>query len=460
MGRGWVVVIRALGLAMVWQAQAQTLERVWSPPRFGSYHSMQLTNRPPTPFLPPLPSEVAVYRALGAGIPTNRYYYDDRQIDYAAVVEARSLVERLRSLERVTLGEDIGGDSEAAASQPSYGSNDLWLEMVSMTCPFAGYDDGVASVTVHRPAADTNNIYRLSLITNLTAPFTWEPKQLARPGQTNVLVDNLPETQGFLRLESSALRAGFRDEFLEPNDDDCQGQVDGDAPPLLTNLLAEIGFRINFAGTTYTNLYVNNNGNVTFAGPLTAYTPVILTNLGRDIIAPFWADVDTRATGFNDPFGFGAVSYGTTVIDGHLAFGVNWIDVGYYGRENDHTNSFQLVLMNRSDVASGDFDMEFNYGEVQWEAGDVSGGWGGLWLGLPDRNGDPGRSAAAGYASTNNVATTNRLGFEMFGSGFGRAFLDSNKTNGLIHNSFNSTVLGRYVFQFRDGFPLSEPIHP
>src|SRR5690242_15636854 len=52
---------------------------------------------------------------------------------------------------------------------------------------------------------------------------------------------------------------------------------------------------INFFGQTFNNVYVNNNGNVTFGASLSQYTPNgLATGVGVPIIAPFFADVDTR----------------------------------------------------------------------------------------------------------------------------------------------------------------------
>jgi len=100
-----------------------------------------------------------------------------------------------------------------------------------------------------------------------------------------------------------------------------------------------------------------------------------------------------------------------------------------------------LVLIDRSDRTNGDFDLEFNYSQIQWETGDVSGGSDGLG----------GSSARAGYASTNSST------FEINGSGVNGAFLDTNMVTGLIYTNFNSTVPGRYVFQFHNGVPLRTP---
>ena len=54
------------------------------------------------------------------------------------------------------------------------------------------------------------------------------------------------------------------------------------------------------------------------------YTPHSLINLGIRIIAPYWADVDTRNTNSD------VVKYGTGMVDGHNAFGVDWVNVGYF----------------------------------------------------------------------------------------------------------------------------------
>src|SRR6185503_9968860 len=127
-----------------------------------------------------------------------------------------------------------------------------------------------------------------------------------------------------------------------------------------------LGFSINFYGASYSQAYLNNNGNLTFDAPLGRFTPFALTNSNTRMIAAFFADVDTRAGN--------TVTFGNDTIDGHLAFGVNWIDVGYYSMNIDKVNQFQLILIDRSDRRAGDFDIEFNYDRIAWETGDASGG--------------------------------------------------------------------------------------
>jgi len=335
-------------------------------------------------------------------------------------------------------GGTNGIGSFSSNIQPQvFTTNDLWLQITGTTNTGTAL---TAHLVIHSPWNVTNGVYGLYFKTNLAVPDNWTWLLRNVPGQTNLLVTNLPPMQGFFRLgDPTAIRDGFNQQSLGPNDDDCYIVNGFYADYLITNLLATIGFPINFFGTSYTNLYVNNNGNLTFDTYLSAYTPEALINLVTDVtanvtnvIAPFWADVDTRNSNS------GVVTYGTNTVDGRTAFGVNWIDVGYYYKMADKTNSFQLVLIDRSDRTNGDFDLEFNYAKIQWEAGQVSGGY----------------SARAGYASTSG--STNST-FELNGSGTNGAFLDTNTVTGLIYTNFNSTVPGRYVFQFHNGVPLGTP---
>jgi hypothetical protein len=193
-----------------------------------------------------------------------------------------------------------------------------------------------------------------------------------------------------------------------------------------------IGFDVNFFGNTYNQLWVNNNGNVTFDQGLSEFTPFgLTTNTTHPIIAAFFADVDTRGAGS------GLTQYGQGTVDGHTAFGVDYINVGYFGSHTDKLNSFQLLLIDRSDTGAGNFDIEFNYDQTQWETGDASGGSGGLG----------GSSARVGYS---NGSGNPGSFFELAGSGINGAFLDGGP-NALISHSLNSDVSGRYIFQARNG---------
>jgi Subtilase family/Nidogen-like len=190
-------------------------------------------------------------------------------------------------------------------------------------------------------------------------------------------------------------------------------------------------FTLNFFGNLYAEAYVNNNGNITFEQPMSTYTPFSITSDVPPMIAPFFADVDTRGSGSQ------LVTYGATTYGGRPAFCVDWVDVGYFNSHSDKTNSFQLLLVDRSNLGVGDFDIVMNYDQVGWETGDASNG----------HNGFGGTPAAAGYSAGDGEAAHF---FTFPGSITAGAFLDDN-ADGLIHRSRGSQQAGRYLFPIRNG---------
>jgi hypothetical protein len=233
-----------------------------------------------------------------------------------------------------------------------------------------------------------------------------------------------------LLLTAGAVRSGFDANQLWRNDDSFTGPVTHGLG-VLNSATGNLDLVFGGANRAFPSFWVNNNGNITLDGGMSTYTPFSIISGNKPIIAPFFADVDTRPAGSN------IVSYGTGTVDGRAAYGINYVDVGYYSYGTDKLNSFQLVLVDRSDVGGGDFDIEFNYDQIQWETGGASGGSGGLG----------GSSARAGYS--------NGLGlyYELPGSGINGAFLDGGP-NALTNGSFNSSVLGRYIFHVRNGFAI------
>ncbi|MFA5983750.1 MAG: nidogen-like domain-containing protein [Methylococcaceae bacterium] len=218
-------------------------------------------------------------------------------------------------------------------------------------------------------------------------------------------------------LATNAIRSGFDSNTLAANDDRSSG-------------LVPLGFSINFFGNGFNQGYVNNNGNMTFDSPLGTFTPFGLTATQRQIIAPFFADVDTRVDGSNP------VTYGQGTVGSRPAFAVNWINVACFSTVNGGYNTFQMVLIDRSDIGAGDFDIEFNYGSIVWETGRASGG---------DATCQGGNPVRIGYSNGSSNS------FELSGSGVSGTFLDSNTVTGLIYNSRNSLQDGRYLFEVRNG---------
>jgi hypothetical protein len=228
-------------------------------------------------------------------------------------------------------------------------------------------------------------------------------------------------------VQAQAIRTndGFNTTSRMPNDNGFDGPI-------------EIGFGINFYGHMTRTVFVNNNGNVTLGAGLREYSPEPLDAVVRRIpqlgaiFAPYWADVDTRGPGSD------VVRYGPDTVDGHAAFGFNYINVGYYSAHDNKLNSFQLVLIDRSDDKSpGDFDFELNFNQVQWETGDASGGFDGLG----------GDSARIGF-SAGDIGST----FQIPGGGIPGSYLDTNPDTGVIYwCNIQGNLFGSYVFQVRDG---------
>jgi len=152
---------------------------------------------------------------------------------------------------------------------------------------------------------------------------------------------------------------GCQSTSLPRNDDGSSSQV-------------QLPFTLNFFGSNYNSLYVNNNGNVTFNSSLGSYTPFGLGQdyQGQPIIAPFFADVDTR--GANS----GLVYYNTSIANETI---ITWDHVGYYSANDDKLNTFQLVVRGPDFVIpQGEGQIGFFWTDMQWETGDASGGSGGF----------------------------------------------------------------------------------
>jgi MYXO-CTERM domain-containing protein len=146
-----------------------------------------------------------------------------------------------------------------------------------------------------------------------------------------------------------------------------------------SSALIDIGMDFCFYEQHHTSLYINNNGNITFDGPVSTFSSVGFPNTFRPMIAPFWADVDTRA---------GATSTSTNLVwhksidtnnDGSPdQFVVTWDGVGFYYQNNSLLNTFQLILSSNENGFGTGLNAAFSYGSMNWTTGDASNGSGGF----------------------------------------------------------------------------------
>lgn len=211
---------------------------------------------------------------------------------------------------------------------------------------------------------------------------------------------------------------GFGEFSLSRNDDGSSAPID------IRPIFGAAG--LNFFGTNYTTLFVNNNGNITFGGSLSSYTPSpIGVGLGIPIIAPYWMDIDTRNTAGLPLVSPGGTSQGTNLvyydldITGHI-FTATWDDVGYYSNHNTPSNAFQVQLI---DQGGGNFDIIFIYENIERATADLAG------------------IARAGYSPGGGRPG----GFELPGSGNVNAILQVDTNNG------NTGTPGYWAFQVRGG---------
>lgn len=132
----------------------------------------------------------------------------------------------------------------------------------------------------------------------------------------------------------------------------------------------QINLPFNFClfGSSYSTIYINNNGNISFGAPYGTFSPVVFPNNQFIMVAPFWADVDTRNN-------LGNVRYKITPT----ALYVNWVNVGYYNTQGDKRNTFSVILTNNNDASIGvGNNVAFCYKDMQWTTGSASGGSGGF----------------------------------------------------------------------------------
>ena len=128
-------------------------------------------------------------------------------------------------------------------------------------------------------------------------------------------------------------------------------------------------FSFCFYGTSYSSIYINNNGIISFDAPYSTFSADSFPSTNFKVIAPFWADVDTRG------LLSGVVYYKLTAT----ALIIQWDHVGYFGIHDDLLNTFQLIITDGVDpMLDAGKNVSFCYQDMQWTTGDASGGTNGF----------------------------------------------------------------------------------
>ena len=147
---------------------------------------------------PPMPTNIRNVPLwdLGDGV----YLLDDLQVNYSQPVKSKTTVRSGGGMQAMDLSPpDDGGDTNDEGGFTNnfqahiYTTNDLWLQIIACT-------NHTASLVIHPPWNVTNGVYDLHYCTNLDAPIAWQWLLRTEPGQTNLVVANATDAQGFYRL--------------------------------------------------------------------------------------------------------------------------------------------------------------------------------------------------------------------------------------------------------------------
>ncbi len=180
------------------------------------------------------------------------------------------------------------------------------------------------------------------------------------PGATTLCIP-LDGTFTVVRMDASTGGNGQADPL-----DPCQRNDDD------SSLSIPLQFNFDFYGSTFTDVFINNNGNVSFGAPFSTFTSTGFPVNGFPMLAPFWADVDTRDA-VNDRSG---VVYFKSEPN---RFTVIWEHVGYFAAQFDKLNTFELIMTDGTDPLVGiGNNVGFCYDDMQWTTGSASGGSGGF----------------------------------------------------------------------------------
>lgn len=128
--------------------------------------------------------------------------------------------------------------------------------------------------------------------------------------------------------------------------------------------IEDLGFSFSFCGSSYSSVYINTNGNLSFLDSVATYDPLGFP-YEVPMVAPFWADVDTR----NEECG----QIWFKLFPNHLI--VTWEEVGWYDMKCVPTNSFQVIISDGTAPIIGlGNNIQFRYGAMEWTTGEASGG--------------------------------------------------------------------------------------
>lgn len=182
----------------------------------------------------------------------------------------------------------------------------------------------------------------------------------------------------------------YKDFVITPKAQGCGGYFDPPGTSLAVTspddgwLVASpllLPFTFCFFGDNYTQVWMNNNGNISFTSGISAYSSNAFPSAGNEMIAAYWADFDLSGTG----------TMHATITPTAAIF--NWVETGYFSGQTDKINTCQIVITDGTDPLVVGGNCAIHYDDMQWTTGSASGGTGGFG----------GTPATAGANRGNNI---------------------------------------------------------
>ncbi len=208
-------------------------------------------------------------------------------------------------------------------------------------------------------------------------------------------------------------------------------------------------FSLNIGGTSYSSMFVHENGIVSFGAPITDGPATPLSSFTVPVFAPFFAD--------GAPANATSIRYGWTdpSVGFPNSFWVTWDEFVADGSTTGLANIFQLGVV---DLGGGDFDLIFNYETIAWDD-PVIGAQAGLSLGLAGAFTLAGAGVPGAYLGSDDTSS----GVSVCTSPSPATALACNNYNdgsqavGGIDANTGQPSNGYYLFKFRNGILTNPP---
>jgi gliding motility-associated-like protein len=213
----------------------------------------------------------------------------------------------------------------------------------------------------------SDSIYRQKKIFNTL-------KSNERPQIHECFAEKFQDSECILKQSKASGCNGFESN-IGPAYNITWNKDDGSAPVI------NLPFTFCFFGDNYTNVYMNNNGNLSFLSPNSSFNALAFPSNINRILAAFWADLD-----------FGECGEMHSIVNPTSAI-FTWVDAGYFDDQCDKRNTFQIIITNGSDPLVSNGNVAFHFGDMNWTTGNASNG----------TNGFGGIPASVGANRGNNI---------------------------------------------------------